>query len=448
MTPKKFILSALTAFLIISCSNDDNTVTNTPPEISDQTVSTSENILDTQVIYQVKASDDSDSLEFTLDANSDNLFELSGSGALSLATGKTLSFATKTQHVLTIGVTDGLTKATATLTVNVTENESPSFSQETYEFSKPENIPDSEIIGTVEVTDLDNPDMLEFSITYDDDSLFEINSDGQISLRDGLSLDFENKEKHTLEISVSDGLVISIAQVEIIVLNVDDTLAEILENDPNSFILTVDIKEGELDLQLAVLGGSFDTAYNFDISWGDGATEENISEPSHTYDSPGIYKVAIQGDFPAINMASASGGSAESLISIDRWGNIAWESMEGAFEGCSNLEYKAQDTPDLSKVQNMNQMFKDASSFDANLGDWNITNVTDMTGMFDNSGMSTTNYSTTLVGWSAQNVQNGVELGAAGISVNCDGNDAKGVLEGISQWNIEDAGLDQLAICL
>ncbi|PRX54501.1 BspA family leucine-rich repeat surface protein [Flagellimonas meridianipacifica] len=443
MTPKKFILSAFILLLFFSCSNDDNTVANTAPVVSNQTVSTSENILDTDIIYQVNANDaDGDSLEFTLDANSDALFELSSTGALSLATGKTLSFATKTQHVLTISVTDGVDKNTATLTVNVTENESPTFSQESYEFSKPEDIPDTEIIGTVVVMDLDNPEMLEFTLNDNGDFLFEIDNDGQISLLEGQSLDFENKEKHTLEISVSDGLITSITQVGISVENVPDTLAE----QPESFITTWEIPVPDFELTLTVDDGNFQ--YNYTIDWGDGTVEEVTGGTTHVYQEPDTYTVAIQGNFPAIFMGLGESDSKNALKSIEQWGAIVWESMNGAFDGCPNLEYNAEDMPDLSVVQDMSFMFKDTSALNANLGDWNISNVTDMTGMFDNSGMSTNNYSSTLVGWSEQNVQNGVTLGAEGINTNCDGQTAKGILEGISQWNINDAGLDQLAICL
>jgi hypothetical protein len=51
----------------------------------------------------------------------------------------------------------------------------------------------------------------------------------------------------------------------------------------------------------------------------------------------------------------------------------------------------------------MSDMFYYAISFDQNLGSWNIGSITpitgEMTGMFDNSGMSHTNANATLAGW-------------------------------------------------
>jgi len=88
------------------------------------------------------------------------------------------------------------------------------------------------------------------------------------------------------------------------------------------------------------------------------------------------------------------------------------------------------------------------------LGSWSINNVTTMTGLFDSSGMSTENYSRTLIGWAnshfAGNARNNVTLGATGITYNStayttgnqfnDGVSARAYLVGTADWNITDAG--------
>ena len=55
---------------------------------------------------------------------------------------------------------------------------------------------------------------------------------------------------------------------------------------------------------------------------------------------------------------------------------------------------------DTSEVTDMNQMFRNCDSFDYSLANWNINKVTDFTFfMVLATGLSTSNYDATLVGW-------------------------------------------------
>jgi len=62
----------------------------------------------------------------------------------------------------------------------------------------------------------------------------------------------------------------------------------------------------------------------------------------------------------------------------------------------------------------MLNMFSAATLFNHSLGNWIITGVTNMTNMLGNSGINTSNYDSTLIGWSLQNVKQNVPLGAIG----------------------------------
>ena len=156
--------------------------------------------------------------------------------------------------------------------------------------------------------------------------------------------------------------------------------------------------------------------YNYSVDWGDGRSSKNVSKDGkHTYDTAGTYKVKIIGKFPRIyfgkdidyNLTTINNDSRK-LIAINQWGNIEWESMAGAFTECSKLEGLTTDSPKLSKVTNMTEMFFGAekynqvyldgwdlshvtstaymfayaSSFNQYLTHWNVSNVTDMRGMF------------------------------------------------------------------
>ena len=85
-------------------------------------------------------------------------------------------------------------------------------------------------------------------------------------------------------------------------------------------------------------------------------------------------------------------------------------------------------------------MFVGSSSFDQDIGGWNIGNIENMLGMFDNSGMSKGRMENTLVGWDnfvqQNNVPTGISCGMENITVCGPGADmAVDILEG-NGWQI------------
>jgi len=95
-------------------------------------------------------------------------------------------------------------------------------------------------------------------------------------------------------------------------------------------------------------------------------------------------------------------------------------------------------------VEWMGEMFSGASSFDQNLGSWSLASLEDAAGIFDNSGMSSKNYTRTLDGWSSQSLKSGIWLGADGIKA-CPGSARSTIISNFS-WNISDAGDAILAV--
>jgi surface protein len=95
----------------------------------------------------------------------------------------------------------------------------------------------------------------------------------------------------------------------------------------------------------------------------------------------------------------------------------------------------------VSNVTNMSRMFYKGQTFNQDLSFWDVSNVTDMSFMFIGSVLSTDNYDNILNGWSQQNVQHNVSLGAQGIKY-CNGEDARQSLIDNHNWIISDDGLD------
>ncbi|WP_286757343.1 BspA family leucine-rich repeat surface protein, partial [Roseivirga sp. UBA838] len=74
---------------------------------------------------------------------------------------------------------------------------------------------------------------------------------------------------------------------------------------------------------------------------------------------------------------------------------------------------------DVSKVNSSGNgfkgVFKGATAFNQNLGQWNIANARELTDMLSNSGLSNANYNATLIGWSNQELKDGVTFGVTGL---------------------------------
>ena len=126
------------------------------------------------------------------------------------------------------------------------------------------------------------------------------------------------------------------------------------------------------------------------------------------------------------------------LNSWTNLGNVA--NMESMFSQASSFNQPLNNW-DVSGVTNMGDMFFFASAFNQNLGSWDISSVNNMANMLVSSGLSIANYDNALIGWQAGTVQNGVTLGANGLSY-CVGEIARNALTTTNSWNIVGDNLD------
>ena len=74
--------------------------------------------------------------------------------------------------------------------------------------------------------------------------------------------------------------------------------------------------------------------------------------------------------------------SGKAIVSIDSWGNISWKSMYRFAASCEALKDLPKDSPDLSQVRDMSEMFA-GTWFNQPIESWDVSNVTNMSGMFD-----------------------------------------------------------------
>ena len=136
--------------------------------------------------------------------------------------------------------------------------------------------------------------------------------------------------------------------------------------------------------------GTYDEGYNYQVDWGDDTIDSNVTgDITHTYESAGIYLVSITGVFPRMYFDDASVGEYdnEKLISIERWGDRKWLSMNKALNGCRLLAINASDMPDLSQVTDMHRMFY-GTNITQDINGWDVSSVVDMSEMFATSGFN------------------------------------------------------------
>ncbi|WP_375560967.1 BspA family leucine-rich repeat surface protein [Bernardetia sp. OM2101] len=188
---------------------------------------------------------------------------------------------------------------------------------------------------------------------------------------------------------------------------------------PNTSLLTIS-GAGSAD--------GYSYSYDFVISWtnltnlgvGDGsATVQSASYTISGLESGSTYEVAITGLFPHFYMND--GSQKLKLQTIEEWGNIAWQSMEGAFYGCKNLTYNATDIPNLTAVQDISNIFYGCENFNGDIGLWEIDGVTNMSNAF----RECTNFNQDIGAWNTSNVTDMSDMFRGTTSFNQD----------ISSWN-------------
>ena len=175
------------------------------------------------------------------------------------------------------------------------------------------------------------------------------------------------------------------------------------QDSTESFTTTWKTAAANETITIPTKGGSDVTDYDFSINWGDGTEQDIMGDdpnPPHTYANAGTFTVKITGTFPHFYLNNDR-DIRDKLLSVKQWGNIAWESMNSAFYGASNLTINATDVPDLSRVTDMAGMFFNARAFNQDIGDWNVSSVTDMDRMFNN----TFSFNQDIGSWNVSNVE-------------------------------------------
>ncbi|AFZ48850.1 cadherin domain-containing protein [Dactylococcopsis salina] len=140
-------------------------------------------------------------------------------------------------------------------------NAPPSVSNET--FSIEENSPIETVVGTVRASD---PEGQSLTFSLDDNSVFEIDDQGEITVVDNTVLDFETNPSFTLNVTVDDGELTDTVSVTVNVNNVNespivpDQTFSVRSSATNETVIgTVNASDPETDdLNLEIISGNLD----------------------------------------------------------------------------------------------------------------------------------------------------------------------------------------------
>ena len=354
-----------------------------------------------ELTFTATASDD-DSLTFSFDGTVP-------SGAAITDDGNFTWTPTESQdgdHTITVQVTDGSLTDSETLTVTVNEVNVAPVLNAIGDKGTSELV---ELTFTATASDTDVVDNLVNTLTFSFDGTVPpgaaITSAGVFTwtpteLQVG---------SHDITVQVTDG---SLTDSETLTVTVKDTTApRRITLSADAFITTWRTDSANQTITIPV-GGS--TA-RYSIDWGDNSPAETdiTGDSTHTYREADSYTVSISGGLERFHLDGQQ-PNAGMLASIEQWGDTRWTTMDAAFDGATNMVYRATDTPDLSGVTDMHRMFGDASFFNGDLSSWDVSKVTDMSDMF----IFAYDFNGDLSSWDVSSVTNMNEMFAVATSFN------------------------------
>lgn len=338
---------------------------NTAPVIDDQTFTAAEDIDDATIIGNIVATDaDGDALtyEFEIPNVFDGLFEISASGELSLASGKSLDFETTESYQFGVTVSDGSESVTSQIRVDVTDVEDSKAFISTWRTP----IPNMEVVIPVSTNG---------GFTYDytidwGDGTTESNITGNASHT------YVTADTYTIEITG------------------DFPAIELIDNTISSEQIYTIEQWGDIEWQS--MYGAFANTSSLIINASDAPDLSQVTDMSFMFINSGVNQSLNNWDVSNVT-------NMESMFSVSRfdedisgWNVSSVTNMSGMFNGSEFNQ--SINMWNVSNVTNMLNMFRN-SPFNQDIGSWVVSSVTNMTYLF-----SETSFNQDITSWDVSSV--------------------------------------------
>jgi surface protein len=175
--------------------------------------------------------------------------------------------------------------------------------------------------------------------------------------------------------------------------------------DSDHFVIKVATTEANETFNFYTEDSSYDIDWDGDKTFDEtGVDSSGTGIKTHTYTTAGTHTIRVRA-LSDININNQT--DKEKYKEIVQWGTSLWdaEGLKNAFYGASNINGPSggfTDTPNLSTATSLSSMFRDASSFNSDIGNWNTSNINDMNSIF----YKATAFNQSINNWNVSSVTN------------------------------------------
>lgn len=292
----------VTATVTIEINDVEEILPNSPPVAEDSVFEAEENsIRGTYVGTAVATDSDSDILTYRIisgDPNSAFVID-ANTGEITVNDGTQLDYEAVSVYTLTVEISDGEDRATAAITITISDVDENRLTVKNQTFSADENSPGGTVVGKV-VASGPISERVYRILEGNSDDIFAIHSDtGEITVNAGAHIDYETVSAYKLTVEVSDGTDTVTAAITITVndvseggLTVKDQTFSLDENSPDRTVVGSVTASGGADiLQYRITEGNPHAAFAID----EGSGEITVNDSSQLdYDITPVYLLRVE----------------------------------------------------------------------------------------------------------------------------------------------------------